>query len=214
MGTELWTLTELAEKVAGALSSGYDGQANRRVTEVPDIRSIRYYTTLGLLDRPAEMRGRTALYGPRHLWQLVAIKRLQADGRTLAEIQQELTAAPDVALRRLAAIPDEEFWRRPPAPAPEPTVEAAPDTGRHLPGFPMPRPVDGRHGIPRPGVRLRESADGLTEAGTVYQAVPLDGGAVVLVPFRETLTDREIAALRAAAGPLDAAVARLSKGKR
>jgi len=219
MGTELWTLTELAERVAGALSSGYDGQANRRVTEVPDVRSIRYYTTLGLLDRPAEMRGRIALYGPRHLWQLVAIKRLQADGRTLAEIQQELTGAPDVALRRLAAIPDEEFWRRPPVPAPEPAsgLPAEPaDTigGRRLPGFPMPRPVDGRHGIPKPGVRLRESADGLAEAGTVYQAVPLDGGAVVLVPFRETLTDREIAALRAAAGPLDAAIARLSKGKR
>lgn len=213
MGTELWTLTELAERVAGALSSGYDGQANRRVTEVPDIRSIRYYTTLGLLDRPAEMRGRTALYGPRHLWQLVAIKRLQADGRTLAEIQQELTGAPDVALRRLAAIPDEEFWRRPPAHAPEPAVDATPAAGRRVPGFPVPRPVDGRHGIPKPGARLRESVD-LTEAGTVYQAVPLDGGAVVLVPFRETLTDREIAALRAAAGPLDAAVEHLLKGKR
>jgi hypothetical protein len=209
MGTELWTLAELVERVAGALSSGYDGQVNRRVTEVPDIRAIRYYTTLGLLDRPAEMRGRTALYGPRHLWQLVAIKRLQADGRSLAEIQQELTAAPDAALRRLAAIPDEQFWRRPPAPPPEPAspVDAADDEAvvtaptvprRSLPGFGERR----RLGVPPPG------------PGPVFQAVTLDGGAVVLIPIRETLTDREIAALRAAAGPLDAAVARLQKGLR
>src|SRR4051794_22667256 len=106
METELWTLAELADRVAGALSSGYDGQQNRRVTDVPDTRSIRYYTTLGLLDRPAEMRGRTALYGPRHLWQLVAIKRLQADGHTLAEIQHELAAASDNTLKRLADVPD------------------------------------------------------------------------------------------------------------
>jgi len=48
---------------------------------------------------------------------------------------------------------------------------------------------------------------------TTFQAVPLDGGAVVLVPRRDTLTDTEIAALRAAAGPLDAAVARLTNGR-
>jgi hypothetical protein len=201
MGTELWTLAELAERVAGALSSGYDGQLNRRVTDVPDVRAIRYYTTLGLLDRPTEMRGRTALYGARHLWQLVAIKRLQADGRSLAEIQQELTGAPDAALRRLAAIPDEEFWRRTPAPALELEAdgEAVPVlVDRVLPGF-------GRR--PRPRLDAPPAAP-------VYQAVTLDGGAVVLIPYRETLTDREIAALRAAAGPLDAAIARLPKGQR
>jgi len=208
MDTELWTLAELADRVAGALSSGYDGQQNRRVTEVPDVRAIRYYTTLGLLDRPAEMRGRTALYGPRHLWQLVAIKRLQADGRSLAEIQQALTGAPDAALRRLAAIPDEQFWRRPAAPAPEPAPAAGvPDNAtplvprRSLPGFAARR-------------RLRVEFPAVDPGGTVYQAVTLDGGAVVMIPIRETLTDREIAALRAAAGPLDAAIARLQKGMR
>src|ERR1051326_3277724 len=104
MSTELWTLAELADRVAGALSSGYGGQQSRRVTEVPDTRSIRYYTTLGLVDRPAAMRGRTALYGERHLWQLVAIKRLQADGRSLAAVQQELYGATDSTLSRIARL--------------------------------------------------------------------------------------------------------------
>ncbi|MDX6262798.1 MAG: hypothetical protein QOH84_4486, partial [Kribbellaceae bacterium] len=71
---ELWTLGELAERVEAALAD-YPGQANGRVRAVPDQRAIRWYTTTGMVDRPAEMRGRTALYGRRHLLQLVAIKR-------------------------------------------------------------------------------------------------------------------------------------------
>jgi DNA-binding transcriptional MerR regulator len=179
MDTGLWTMAELADRVADALSSGYGGQQSRRVANVPDTRAIRYYTTLGLLDRPAEMRGRTAFYGPRHLWQLVAIKRLQADGRTLAEIQQELAAASDGSLKRLAGLPDEGFWRHVPKPAARPT---APALDR--------RPVQ-----------------------QTYQAVPLDSGAIVLIPRSTTLTEQDIATLQAVAGPLDAAIAQLSKGQ-
>src|SRR4051794_26899981 len=92
---ELWTIDELGSRVALALSVDYDGQASGRVREVPDRRTIRYYTTLGLIDRPAEWRGRTALYGRRHLLQLVAIKRLQARGLALAELQQQLLGLTD-----------------------------------------------------------------------------------------------------------------------
>src|SRR5262245_39472227 len=84
----LWTIQELGAQVALALSVDYPGPPNSRVRELPDQRTIRYYTTQGLLDRPAEMRGRTALYGRRHLLQLVAIKRLQARGLSLSAIQQ------------------------------------------------------------------------------------------------------------------------------
>ena len=87
-GETLGTIDELSVAVAAALEEGYAGAPNARVREVPDPRTIRYYTTLGLIDRPAEMRGRTAFYGRRHLLQLVAIKKLQARGRSLAEIQQ------------------------------------------------------------------------------------------------------------------------------
>jgi hypothetical protein len=98
----LWTIEELSAEVARALATGYEGAASGRVRDVPDLRTIRYYTTLGLIDRPAAMRGRTALYGPRHLLQLVAIKRLQARGLSLAQVQEQLLAASDVMLGRLA----------------------------------------------------------------------------------------------------------------
>src|SRR3954451_8201285 len=126
-----WTIDELGAAVPAALAEGYDGAPTGRVRDVPDRRTIRYYTTLGLLDRPAEMRGRTAYYGPRHLLQLLAIKRLQAAGKTLSEIQQTLLGLAESELRRLAGQPEElatrpqrakgtrageAFWRTPPAP--------------------------------------------------------------------------------------------------
>src|SRR4051812_21950447 len=94
----LWTLDELCGQVARALAGDYAGQASGRVRDVPDRRTIRYYTTLGLIDRPATMRGRTALYGVRHVLQLAAVKRLQAEGLSLAEVQARLVGRTDAAL--------------------------------------------------------------------------------------------------------------------
>jgi DNA-binding transcriptional MerR regulator len=101
-----WTIDELAQFVGEALAVDYAGQTSGRVREVPDRRTIRWYTTIGLLDRPAAMRGRTALYGRRHLSQLVAVKRLQADGRTIAEVQEVLLGVDDATLDDLARLPD------------------------------------------------------------------------------------------------------------
>ena len=115
------------------MGPGYEGVPSGRVRDVPDLRTIRYYTTLGLLDRPAAMRGRTALYGTRHVLQLVAIKRLQARGLSLAAVQERVVGLSNSALRRLAEIERaatkqdltasatdarsraESFWRAPPA---------------------------------------------------------------------------------------------------
>jgi hypothetical protein len=100
-----WTLDELAERVGAALAVDYDGQPSGRVRDVPDRRAIRWYTTIGLVDRPLAHRGRTALYGPRHLLQLVAVKRLQARGMPLVAIQRELAGATDTQLAGVARIP-------------------------------------------------------------------------------------------------------------
>src|SRR5690242_12904078 len=100
----VWTIDQLTERVARALAADYPGQTSGRVRDVPNIRTIRWYTTIGLLDRPAEMRGRTAYYGERHLAQIVAVKRLQADGRSLAEVQEALLGADDTTLFAIAGL--------------------------------------------------------------------------------------------------------------
>jgi DNA-binding transcriptional MerR regulator len=112
-----WTLDELAERVETALAVDYHGPVSGRVRAVPDRRAIRWYTTIGLIDRPAAHHGRTALYGPRHLLQLVAVKRLQARGLPLVSIQQELAGATDTQLARVARLPEGVAAGPVPAPA-------------------------------------------------------------------------------------------------
>jgi DNA-binding transcriptional MerR regulator len=72
---------------------------------VPNERLVRWYVTVGLVDPPLSRRGRVAQYGRRHLLQLVAVKRRQAEGRSLAEIQTELAGATDEALAVAARLP-------------------------------------------------------------------------------------------------------------
>src|SRR6266496_1439423 len=168
-----WTLDQLAERVGAALSVDYDGQASGRVREVPDQRAIRYYTTIGLVDRPAAMRGRTALYVRRHLLQLVAIKRLQADGLSLARIQRELAGATNAQLERVARIP----------PAEDPaTASVAPAAG-----------------VEAPVSALEAEAAGEVVA---MQGVRLGDGVMLLVEGARRLGDGEVAAIWEAARPL------------
>lgn len=117
---EQWTLGELVEEAAARIAA-LPAPKNGQVRAVPDDRTIRYYATLGLLDRPLAMRGRTALYGRRHLAQVVAIKRLQSTGRSLAEIQELWSTMDDVSLSRMSGVaiattttPRDEFWKRAP----------------------------------------------------------------------------------------------------
>lgn len=106
MTTEEWTLDELAQRAGQALAADAVRAPNGRVRERPDGRAIRWYATIGLVDRPSTGRGRAAKYGEHHLLQLVAVKRLQALGRSLAEIQIELAGATEAMLRRIADLPE------------------------------------------------------------------------------------------------------------
>jgi MerR HTH family regulatory protein len=197
-----WTLDDLAARVGAALTAAdYPGAPNGRVREVPDRRAIRWYTTIGLLDRPAAMRGRTALYGPRHLAQLVAIKRLQAQGRSLAEIQAELVGASDATLHRVAGLPEgAEAAGTAGAQTALTGTEAAPASPRAfwrqaavapgaVPAAPTHAPAPAG-----PGLAV-DAADDVLLTG-----VPLEGGAVLLLPAAPDPAD--VAALRAAARPL------------
>jgi DNA-binding transcriptional MerR regulator len=189
-GGTLWTIEQLRDAVAAALEEGYTGPPNGRIRDVPEERTIRYYTTLGLIDRAAEMRGRTALYGRRHLLQLVAIKKLQAKGQTLAEVQRALTGQSDAALARLAAIKavqapaaakpassvGREFWKEIPAqPGSEMEVVAA---------------------------ESRERAAGQGDHPQTLQGVLLADDVTLLVASARPLESEDLQALRSAARPL------------
>jgi hypothetical protein len=200
MNSGLWTIEELAEHVADALAAGDPAQPSGRVREVPDRRTIRWYTTIGLVDRPAMMRGRTALYGWRHLLQLVTVKRLQAAGRSLASIQEELLGASDAALERIAALPGSAAA----PPAPTPPAPSVPAPGAAVPAGPararfwsapppaVPPAADG-HAGPAP----------LDGRASVVPAIRLgDGATLLLDTASRALTADELAAINAAAAPL------------
>jgi hypothetical protein len=150
---ESWTIAELAQLATEALTvSGTLGpetssvtagpagelgdrplRTSGRVRDVPNERLIRWYGTVGLVDPPLSRRGRVARYGRRHLLQLVAVKRRQAEGESLAEIQVELAGLTDEALAAIARVP--ALWRVPERqgsswPAPGTTSPSAAARGR------------------------------------------------------------------------------------
>lgn len=172
---ELWTIEQLPDRVAALLAENYDGQRSGRVRELPNGRAIRWYTTIGLVDRPAASRGRTALYGRRHLLQVVAVKKLQAAGYTLAQIQAMMVGASDRRLAELAGLTradgpvedgvappapprGEGFWRDRPA---APPVEAAAAAGA------------ARAAVPVSGVR-RPEGEAAGEASVVADSPGAD----------------------------------------
>ncbi|MET9629718.1 MerR family transcriptional regulator [Lentzea sp. NPDC006480] len=170
----MWTLDELLERVSAALTAEYSGAPNGRVRDVPDRRAVRWYATTGLVDRPSAMRGRTALYERRHLLQLVAVKRLQSEGRALAEIQSELAGATDATLAAIAKVPGRllESGEKPPE-AVRPRFWAEP---------------------------VAAPAKTRSPQAAALNGVALGGGAVILVPGTPAAAD--LADIAAVAQPL------------
>jgi DNA-binding transcriptional MerR regulator len=168
-----WTFADLVAAAEASIAT-LPPPKNGQVRAVPDERTVRYYMTLGLLDRPTAMRGRTALYGRRHLAQVVAIKRLQSAGKSLAEIQALWPQLDDVTLARMSGIElggktratRKEFWKAAPAAAPRP------------PPTPRSAPVELRIEL-APGVAL-----------------------VIAIPNDAPISPADVRAVRAAAAPL------------
>ena len=205
-----YTITELADAGAAALDALGIAARNGQVRDRPDVRTIRYYGTLGLIDPPAEMTGRTARYGGRHLLQVLAVKAVQARGDSLADAQRTLVGASDEELRStigpglpaaLAAVPlplptvtpegsDDRraaahpFWRTAPA-SPPAAVAAFPVHAHAALGAASPGPPAGDT-----GARARP-----------FVAVPLDAGVTLLIEGAAAGAV-DTAALRAVAGPL------------
>ena len=195
--SETWTLSELVAEAATRLEA-LPTPKNGQVRAVPDERTIRYYGTIGLLDRPAAMRGRTALYGRRHLAQVVAIKRMQSAGHSLADIHAMWSTLDDVTLSRMSGVQvatgkakpaRKDFWKREAemVPSEPPAIAAAPTSPPTLaPSSPMP------------------------PSSTTIN-VPLDGNVSIVIALADdaavSLSPADVRALRAAAAPLVAELA-------
>ena len=183
-----WTIEELVQKVEQALGVDYYGQVSRRVSDVPTLRNIRYYTTLGLLDRPAEIRGRTAYYSLRHLMQLVAIKRLQAEGLSLTEIQNRLLGLSDAKLSEIAKLPEDRLES-----AGESAPPRAEGTRRRAPFWTF-APSEGS------ASQFREAtAERRVET---WQSVPLGEGIRLIIESQTPLDTATVREIQNAARPL------------
>jgi DNA-binding transcriptional MerR regulator len=211
----LWNLSELVAEVAARIDA-LPAPRNGQVRAVPDERTVRYYVTLGLLDRPSAMRGRTALYGPRHVAQVVAIKRLQAMGRSLQEIQALWPTLDDPTLARMSgvALPAAarpaaraEFWKREPRQA-----DAAVDGGasRALDLAAAAAPPAAMPAGPATAGGPGASSALSSAASAVELRIELAPHVVLslaVVDDRMTVSPADVRAIRAAAAPLLAELA-------
>ena len=205
-----FTLEELVDQLRTLLVEAALEPTNGQVNAIPDRRTVRYYTTLGLLDRPV-IEGRKAFYGERHLLQALAVKRLQSDGVGLATIQRRLVGMTTEQLRTAAGRPD--------------VVDAQSHTnaagvGRILsPEEDVPQPTRGRSTSPatkagtEPSLRRStpfwaqtpENAGPpptVTPDPEMLTAVAVGEGLTLLVPAIRSLGVDDVAALRRAAAPL------------
>ncbi len=141
------TLRELVNVTSELLEGMRIEQRDGRATARPDARAVRYYISLGLVDRPLGYRGTSALYGERHVLQLLATKVLQSRGHALPAIQQQLVGRDD---RALAALLPPVL---PPKPSPVAVTPVAPTGSSILVSIPV-----------RPGVTVQVDPSVLADA--------------------------------------------------
>lgn len=143
-----------------------------RSAEAVNPRLVRYYTTQGVLDRPAR-QGREARYTYRHLLQLLVVRRLLAEGYSTTAIQPITIEKSDADLEALlqggiqitveAANPALAFLqslkaRKAPSSPPPPSPSAFDQPSRQL----LKQPPSSRSASPT-GKRSASSEDTFSE---------------------------------------------------
>jgi DNA-binding transcriptional MerR regulator len=98
---------ELAAAAAQLVDELVPAQERGSVTELPDERTVRYYLAEGLISPPSEKQGTASLYGHRHLLQLLAIKRLQADYLPIRKIRELIENKGVAELEELLGLGDQ-----------------------------------------------------------------------------------------------------------
>lgn len=97
-----WNARGLASHATALADAAGMRPTNAVARAAPSARSVRFYVSIGLLDRP-DGAGTAATYGYRHLLQLLSIKIRQREGQTLETIKVEVRALAGDALERRVA---------------------------------------------------------------------------------------------------------------
>ena len=102
------TIDDLVSLLDEVLPQIVGPQEDNKVTEIPTVRTIRYYISSGLVDKAIDYKGSAAIYGYRHLLQLVAIKHLQANNFQIKKIGEIIQGLTNEELEGLLVSPQED----------------------------------------------------------------------------------------------------------
>ncbi len=156
------TIDDLVDEADRLLPVFAGRQTRYKVTDRPDVRTIRYYVTRGLLPRASGYEGGRARYGGAHLMRLLLIKKLQAEHHTLTRISSTLEGADDRSVLRLLLGEDSDPSRTSESGAE--SIALPPEPGEAPPRASMSAPARG------------------PLAGRTVRRVELPGGASLDVP--------------------------------
>jgi DNA-binding transcriptional MerR regulator len=95
---------QLSDEAARLVGHFVPKQERGSVTEVPDERMVRYYSSGGLISPPESKQGVSAVYGYLHLLQLLVIKRLQSEHLSIRKIRELVEGRTERGLERLLGL--------------------------------------------------------------------------------------------------------------
>lgn len=110
-GKDLVGLTALVDAASEVLIDLGSRQQRKTVTDLPSERTVRYYINEKLLPKAKDWRGRTPVYGYRHLLLLVVIKLLQEEKMTIPVIKAVIAEKSELELEEF--IYDKRQWPMP-----------------------------------------------------------------------------------------------------
>lgn len=106
-------IEELLEIANDLIEDIAPSQPSDRVSKSLTERTLRYYISKGLVDKPSGKEGVSALYEYRHLLQILAVKRLQASFLPVKTIEDMLTGLDSGALLKIIMEPGVDVKKAP-----------------------------------------------------------------------------------------------------
>lgn len=176
------TLDDVVAESDAVLQETATRQTRYAVTERPDVRTVRYYTTRGLLPKPLSYDGGRARYGYGHLVRLLAIKKMQSEHMTLEQIARAMDGKSMDELEILAGLVVRQE-------RPLPRGEIAP----------RPRALGARDDVTAGRSRARDLELELSPGGKVYVPASIVGDAASRAQLADNL--EQLARLLRAMGP-------------